>query len=208
MDFIDQIYYINLDYRVDRKLQIEDWLEESNFPMNKVTRITAISTPGNGVLGCALSHIKTLEEFLSSSYNTCLILEDDYVPNDIKSFWSNFQKLKESNIKYDIVLCSYNLLDYDEGPCEFLKKVNKSFTTSSYLINRNFAPKLLENLKEGVQKKTNKEAITKKKEDEFSLDVYWQKLMPLSDWYCFYPRIGKQSESYSDIQGHYTNYHA
>jgi GR25 family glycosyltransferase involved in LPS biosynthesis len=176
--------------------------------MEKVTRISAVSTPNNGVLGCALSHVKTLEIFLSSNNNNSLILEDDYVPVEITTFWENFKKIKEYTIDYDIIMGSYNNLEYEDTHLPFLKKVMKSLTTSSYLITRDFAPKLIENLKEGITKKIEMEKISRKKEDDYSLDVYWQKLMPTSKWYCFYPRIGKQSASFSDIQGHYTEYNA
>jgi hypothetical protein len=208
MNTIDHIYYINLDYRTDRRLHFEEWIEESGVPMEKVTRISAISTPGNGALGCIMSHIKTLETFLNSNHNTCLIFEDDYVPIDTKTFWDNFKKLKDYNVDYDLIMGSYNVLEYDDTQYDFLKHVKKSFTTSSYITKRDFIPKLLENYKDCLQKKIEKETITHTKADEFSLDVYWQKLMPISKWYCFYPRIGIQRESYSDIQGHITAYNA
>lgn len=206
MNVIEHIYYINLDYRSDRRLQMEDWLEESGVPPEKVTRIPGIPTPGNGILGCTMGHIKAVETFLESNYNTCIIFEDDYTPLNISTFWQNFEKLKD--VDYDLVMGSYNKLEYEDSPYDFLKRVKYSFTASAYLITRIFAPKLLEVFKEGLQKKIEKEAITHKKEDEFSNDVYWMKLMPVSKWYCFYPRLGIQRESYSDIQGHITCYNA
>jgi GR25 family glycosyltransferase involved in LPS biosynthesis len=208
MNTIDHVYYINLDYRTDRRLQFEDWIEESGFPSQKVTRISGTPTPGNGILGCTMGHIKAIETFLVSNHTNCIIFEDDYVPLDVHTFWKNFQKLKDYNIDYNIVMGSYNVLDYNDTDYEFLKKVNSSLTASAYLITREFAPKLLETFKEGLQKKIEMESITHRKADEYSNDVYWQKLMPISKWYCFYPRIGIQRESYSDIQGHITAYNA
>ncbi len=208
MDTIDHVYYINLDYRSDRRLQFEDWIEESGFPTEKVTRISATSVPGRGHIGCLLSHIKTLEEFLKSDHHNCLVLEDDYVPLELKTFWNNFETLEKSKIDYDLIMCAYNVLKYDEGPVDFLKKVNSSFTSSGYLITKAFAPTLLNNFKEAVQKCIEQENITKQKANEYCLDNYWQNLMPISKWYCFYPRIGIQRESYSDIQGHVTAYNA
>jgi GR25 family glycosyltransferase involved in LPS biosynthesis len=208
MDTIDHVYYINLDYRSDRRLKFEDWIEESGFPKEKVTRISGIPTPGNGILGCTMGHIRAIKTFLESSFKNCIIFEDDYVPLDIPTFWQNFQKLKDSNLDYDLVMGSYNVLEYDDTQFDFIKRVKASLTASAYLITRDFAPKLIEVLKEGLQKKVEREAIIHRKADEFSNDVYWQKLMPLSNWYCFYPRIGIQRESYSDIQGHVTAYNA
>jgi GR25 family glycosyltransferase involved in LPS biosynthesis len=208
MDFVDHIYYINLDYRTDRRLQFEDWIEQSGFPMNKVTRISATHVPGRGHLGCTLSHIKTLETFIQSPHHRCLVLEDDYIPNDIHTFWENFEKLKSQNIDFDLVMCAYNSLECEEGPAEYLKKVKSSFTSSGYLITKAFAPRLLENIKEAANLCEKREQETRKKADEFCIDVYWTTLMTVSKWYCFFPRIGKQSASYSDVQGHYTEYNA
>jgi hypothetical protein len=200
MNTIDHIYYINLDYRTDRRLQIEEWIEESGFPTGKITRISAVHTPESGYIGCALSHIKALEEFLKSSHRNCIIFEDDYIPIDTKTYWSTFSKLDEFNISYDIIMCAYNELDSDETNIPWLHKVKKSFTTSGYLIKRDFAPKLIENLKEGVLCLIDQINKTNKVDHIYVLDVYWQKLMLVSKWYCFYPRIGKQRDGYSDIQ--------
>lgn len=208
MNTIDHIYYINLDYRTDRRLQFEDWLQESGFPEDKVTRISAIQINGRGHLGAALSHCKALQTFLASSHKNCIIFEDDFVPIDLNTFWNNFKLLHDSNISYDLIMCSYNVLNYEEGPVNFLKKVVESFTASGYLITREFAPKLLENFKEAAENIVKVENETRKKADDFCLDVHWMKLMPISNWYCFFPRIGKQAASYSDIQGHYTDYNA
>jgi GR25 family glycosyltransferase involved in LPS biosynthesis len=109
MNTIDHIYYINLDYRTDRRLQFEEWIEESGFPTEKVTRISAVATPGKGIIGCTLSHIKTLEIFLESKNNNCIIFEDDFIPLDIKSFWNNFQLIEDINLDYDIVLARYTI---------------------------------------------------------------------------------------------------
>jgi hypothetical protein len=208
MNTIDHIYYINLDYRTDRRLQFEDWLQETNFPDEKVTRISAIQVPSRGHLGAAISHCEALKAFLNSPHKNCIIFEDDFVPINPKSFWTNFSLLKDAKIDYDLVMCSYNVLKCDDGPADFLKKVNESFTASGYLITREFAPKLLENFKEAAENIVKVENETHKKANIFCIDVHWMKLMPLSKWYCFYPRIGKQCASYSDIQGHYTDYNA
>jgi GR25 family glycosyltransferase involved in LPS biosynthesis len=208
MDTISHIYYINLDYRTDRRVQMEDWLEETGVPSEKITRISAVHTPESGYFGCALSHIKALEEFLTSSHKNCIIFEDDYMPIDSKTYWDTYSKLEEFNISYDIIMCAYNQLESEETTVPWLRKVNKSFTTSGYLITREFAPKLIENLKEGYGHLIDQSQKTNKIDHAYVLDVYWQKLMTTSKWYCFYPRIGKQREGYSDIQQRCVDYMA
>jgi GR25 family glycosyltransferase involved in LPS biosynthesis len=206
MNIIDHVYYINLDYRHDRRLQMEDWLDESGFPNQKVTRISAVQLPGAGHIGCLMSHIHTLKKFLESEYNTSLIFEDDYKPLDVLSFWSNFKKLQSSKIDYDIVMCAYNKLISEPTEFEWLHRVNFSYTSSGYLITRKFAPILIQNFTDAVNKIVEYEQLHKTRANDFCLDVYWQKLMPISKWYCFYPRIGKQIDSFSDIQSQYTTY--
>jgi len=205
MDKIDVLYYINLDYRTDRKLEFLDWVEESGFPEERIQRIQAVATPGRGHIGCLLSHIKTLETFLASEKKICLVFEDDYIPVDIKTFWVNFSKLFSSNKNFDIVLCSYNLLKSEPTEIDFLKKVSHSYTSSGYLITRSFAPRLIENFKEAVQNILRIEENTRQKCNEFCLDVHWANLMPTSEWFTFYPKIGHQRESFSDIDMVYAN---
>lgn len=205
MDKIDVLYYINLDYRIDRKIDFLDWVEESGFPGEKIKRIQAVATPKRGHIGCLLSHIKTLETFLSSGRDICLVFEDDYIPLDIKTFWGNFDKLFSSNKVFDIVLCSYNELKSEKTDVDFLQKVCHSYTSSGYLITKAFAPRLLENFKEAVINVIRIEEDTRQKCNEFCLDVHWTKLMPNSEWFTFYPKIGIQRDSFSDIDMVFTN---
>jgi len=205
---VDQIYYINLDYRTDRRFEMEEWLEESGVPSEKITRISAIHTPGAGHLGCLASHSKALIEFLKSPYKTCIILEDDYVPIDIKTYWASINQVFEHNVNFDLVMLSYNKLQSDPTEFSFLHRVKFSYTTSGYLITKDFAPKLLENFREALTKCLEFEKENQRKGDDFCADIYWMKLMPVSNWYCIYPRVGKQRASFSDLQGHYTDYNA
>jgi GR25 family glycosyltransferase involved in LPS biosynthesis len=206
MDKIDIVYYINLDYRVDRKQEFLEWIDKSGFPETHVERVSAIHTPGRGHIGCLLSHIRAIETFLKSDKDLCLVFEDDYMPLDSASYWENFEKLFASRKKFDIVMLSYNVLQSEKTDVYFLQKVSQSYTSSGYLVTRTFAPKLLANFKDALQNCLREESITGVKSNEFCLDVHWSKLMVESEWFCFYPRIGTQRPSFSDVQGHYTTY--
>jgi hypothetical protein len=206
MEFIPAIYYINLDYRTDRKLQFMDWLLESEYPEHQVHRISAIHVPGRGHLGALQSHIKTLETFLASNHARCMIFEDDYHPLDISVFWQSISQVFTTNIVFDVVMLAYNVLESTPTQFPFLHRVSKSFTASGFIITREFASKLLENFKEALIKLLDEEEKTKRKANQYCLDVYWHSLMNTSQWYCIYPRLGKQHESYSDIEQVYANY--
>lgn len=208
MDKVDALYYINLDYRTDRKLEFLNWVEESGFPEEKINRIQAIPTPGRGHIGCCLSHIKTLETFLASPHNTCIIFEDDFQPLRTETFWSDVGRLFDSQKQYDIVVCSYNELKSEETDIPFLRKVNYSFTASGFIITREFAKVLKEHWQKGIKLLIEEEEQTKRKCDRYMNDVYWMELMPNAKWFCFYPRLGVQRGSFSDLQLQYTDYNA
>jgi len=208
MDKIDVLYYINLDYRTDRKTEFLEWVEGSGFPEEKVHRIQAIAKPGKGYIGASLSHIKALDTFLTSSHNTCIIFEDDYTPLNISTFWSDVNRLFDSGISYDLVMCSYGTLKSKPTELPFLHKVYESFTASGYILTREFAKVLKEHWEKGIELLLEEEERTNVQCEKYKLDVFWMELMPTTNWYCFYPRLGIQKPSFSDIQMHYTTYNA
>lgn len=207
MEKIDCFYYINLDHRVDRKEQMEAEFEKVGIPKEKVVRIPGIYTKGFGILGCALSHIKTLETFLDSTYKNCLVCEDDFMFHlDINYIKYLLKMFFQKNIPYDIVMLSGNVKQEEDTSFHFLKKIKEAQTTSSYVITREFAFHLLENLREGAKLLKEYKEATSETKHEYCLDIYWQKLQPQSRWYILSPKIGIQRESYSDIAEHMTNY--
>ena len=196
---IDVIYFINLDHREDRKKEFTDWVSESKFN-GVVERIPAIHNKNKGHIGCTMSHIKALETFLNSQYETCIIYEDDYQPCDIENYWNNITKITD-DINFDVILLSYN--DYNleiiDTKYDFLKKIVFTYTASGYMINKPFAAILLDCFKECLFLCLEEEKITNHNTERYCIDVYWMKLMKMYNFYSFYPRIGKQRESYSDI---------
>ena len=213
-DYIDVAYYINLDHRTDRNEQLLGELAKIDFPTEKIERIPATYLKERGHLGASLSHIKTVETFLQSEHNTCIIFEDDFEfsqpPEEVKS---TIQKLFEDKVDFDICMLSANV--YDEEPLpgyDYIKKINSGATASGFILTRNFAPILLENLKEGAQKledsyneRTYITNISKIDPDyfnyngDFALDHYWISIQSGNNWFIFNPKMGKQRDSYSDI---------
>ena len=203
---VDIIYYINLDHREDRKTEFMNWISESKFNGN-IERIPAIYNNNKGYIGCTMSHIKALETFLNSDYETCIIYEDDYQPCDIENYWDNIDKITE-DINFDAILLSYN--DYNleivDTKYDFLKKITFTYTASGYMIRKSFATILFECFKECLFLCLEEEKITNHNTERYCIDVYWMKLMKMYNFYCFYPRMGKQRESYSDILNKIVDY--
>lgn len=210
MDNIDTIYYINLEHRVDRNKEILDCMNDLGVPSEKLQRINAVYENYMGLLGCVKSHILTLETFIASDANICMVLEDDFQYKNKETFWSDISNIFDTKLNFDVVQLSYNhnflpelffVVKDTEHP--FLKKAQKTISTSSYIITKEFAPKLLENFKESANLLSMYGLINDK---AYALDVYWHILQEKSNWYVIYPSIGFQRGSYSDICKSYMEY--
>jgi len=199
MNNIPIIFYINLDHRQDRRNHIINQLEIINYPKDKIIRIPAIQTDFGG-LGCARSHVKTIETFLETGEQRCIVLEDDF------TFYQNitsdyfYQLLNNLPENWDIVMLSSNTIS-DRNFSDTFKKCNNAQTASGYMISKTFAPKLLQNFKESESNLSigNDYSI-------YAVDQYWKKLQPDSNWFICNPKIGYQMESYSDISKFVVNH--
>ncbi len=207
MEYIDCFYYINLEHRTDRKEQIESEFAKLGIPKEKIVRIDAHYTKGFGILGCGLSHLKAVETFIQSEYKNCIIFEDDFMFTlDVNYIKYLVKSIFKKNIKYDVVMLGGNLMKSEKTEHDFLNKVIDAQTASSYLITRDFAPKLLETYKESTKLLKEYKEQTGEKKHEYCNDIYWKKLQPESNWYILNPKCGYQRQSYSDNEEHVTDY--
>lgn len=193
----DIVYYINLKHRKDRFEHINKELEKTNIDKNKINRIDGIYYKTFGILGCAKSHILALESFIKSGKKNCIIFEDDFeftlTQEEINTLINTFFN---SNIKFDVLMLASNTLNDTSTQYKFLRKIINAQTLSAYCVSKEFAPILLNNYKESVMML---ERIGTKIY-QFCFDIYMKKLQPTSNWYCINPKIGRQMESYSDIE--------
>lgn len=190
---LNKIYYINLSHRLDRKEHIECLLEKASL-IDLTNRVDAIKND-EGAIGCILSHIKTLELFLENNVEYCLVLEDDFISDTPELIKSSIDKIFSDNIEFDIIQLSGNYIKLEDCNYSYLKKVIDSQTSSSYLVSRKFATILLNNFKQSLEL-----ISTFGRQHEYCLDIYWKRLQPISNWYCFYPPLGYQMDGYSDIE--------
>ena len=207
MEFVDCVYYINLDHRTDRKEQFEKEMQKLGVPVSKLVRISGIYNKEFGILGCGLSHKKALETFLASPHTNCIIFEDDFQftldSNYVKYLLKSIFREK---VPYDVVMLAGNLFKTQKTQWPFLQKVLDGQTASGFLITKDFAPKLVECLSESTVLLKDWYDKTKEKKHEYCNDIYWKKLQPKSNWYIVYPKTGIQRESYSDNEYKVTSY--
>lgn len=204
---IGAMYYINLNHRTDRNKQFLDWMKSTGVSSSKLHRIEAIYAPGpKAYLACIASHLKALETFMLSGQNVCIIYEDDHIPLDETTYWSQVQKIFTEQVPFDCIVLSNTILEAKPTQWPFLVHPSRCYTASGYIITRAFAPTLIETWKTGIRLAMEEHARTGKKADQYMNDVYWETIMPNHKFYVYTPRIGKQSDGYSDLQQHVVSY--
>ena len=200
MDKIDVVFYINLEHRTDRK---EHFLKEisklcPDDLIHKIVRIDAIKNE-NGILGCTLSHIKTMELFLKNEdWKTCIIFEDDFtfyesnidLNNELlNEFLNNFKEWDVCNLSIN-PRCAI----YSETKHPNVKKAIEIQAACGYCLNKSFAPTLL-NLFKICRDKISIDPNNK----IYSPDIAWKSLQEKNNWYVLNPDLGYQMNNFSDI---------
>ncbi len=196
MEKIDGVFYINLDERTDRRIQIETELNKLGL---KFERFPAIKHEF-GIIGCGQSHVAVLKLARERGLKNVLVFEDDFeLLVTPETFWQQFESFFAAKIDFDILLPSYNMSsssDYNS----FLYKVLDSQTTSSYLINAKYYDTLIYLWERSIQMQIDT------RNWDYALDMQWKLLQPRDNWYAFKIRLGKQRGSYSDIRQQFVEY--
>ena len=190
---IDHIFYINIEYRKDRRNEIECELNKYGLIGERYNAIYVQN--GRGCLGCSYSHLNVLKIARERGYKNVLILEDDF------KFTVSKEELEEGlnhlfslPFQFDVCMLGYNLQNgtiVEEFP--FLTKVYEAQTASAYLVNQSMYDKLIAVYEWAVPLLE----ITGEHWN-YTCDQSWKSLQPYSHWYCFTNRMGIQRPSYSD----------
>jgi hypothetical protein len=190
---INKIFYINLDKREDRKDEIESELKNYDL-FNISERIQAIETPGQGILGCTMSHLNAVKLAKERCYNNILILEDDFQFTISKEEFENqLQTFFENQIPYNICMISYNIQRSEPTEYPFLTKVVEAQTASGYIVHHSFYDKMIELYEWAIPLLRDT-----KQHWHYANDQCWKRLQPESHWYCLTTRCGRQRPGYSD----------
>jgi glycosyl transferase family 25 len=193
-DAIERVVYINLDERVDRKLQVQQELLKV-FPAEKIKRFAAIRTDFGGI-GCTMSHIAVLEMAKREGWSNVLIVEDDFVWASRIDTSSVILKRLMSN-PYDAIVLGGTLIRCDMASL----KLESCQSTTAYIVDRSYIDRMLENYKEGLQKLQETGDYP-----TYALDQYWKRLHASGRWYIVMPIMGAQRPGYSDIEKRNVNY--
>ncbi len=193
---MDNIVYINLKYRIDRKNHAEK--QFLKLGVNAI-RVDAINKM-DGAVGCTMSHIKCIEMAKQNNWSTVCICEDDILFTNPDLFKSQLKRFLQSDIKWDVLLLGANLAPPVDKH-EFYLKVYNAQTTTGYIVSQHYYDTLLKNFKEGLEFLTK--GINKK---SYAIDMYWKQLQIQDNWFILHPLSVVQESTYSDIEGTFVNY--
>ena len=195
---IDNVYYINLEERIDRKIQVE--MELKTLEWN-YERFNAIRLKDPRV-GCSMSHLKLLEKAKKEDMEYIVIVEDDIQFTKPEQFNTNLRKFLENIKDFDVLLLAGNLRPPVIKVNDYCLKITKAWTTTGYIVRKHYYDKLIDNIKTGI-----KNLMDKPNEHHlYAIDAHWQKLQATDNWYILYPRTVTQRPNFSTIENRYTDY--
>ena len=191
------VFYINLDSRTDRKQLIENELNELEW---KYERFPAIEKE-DGRLGCSMSHLRVLMIAKERNLDYVVILEDDI---QFKNPVFLNKHIKKAIVRdFDVLLIAGNIrppITPTDNPNLF--RVQKSYTTTGYIVKNHYYDKIIDNYKMGILQ------LMKNPQQKgcYEIDVFWDKLQKEDYWLIIIPRTVTQRSDYSDILKRQVNY--
>jgi hypothetical protein len=188
---IDHIFYMNLDYRTDRKEQFEEEMKIMNWETERFSAV--YHKPPKGTVGASKSLLSVLKLAKEREYKNVLIFQDDFTFLESKEVVeTELQKLFELKPDFDVCMLAYKL-NHSVPENDFLIKVLHAQTATALLVNGHYYDTLIELYTESTPKleMTMQHWL-------YACDTVWKSLMERDNWYCFNKRLGKQRPSWSD----------
>jgi len=197
---IQNIFYINLEHRTDRKEHVENQL--TSIGLKTYERFNAIKM-ANGAIGCSMSHLRILQLALDKNMDHILIVEDDITFLNPQLFIEQFNKcITKLDNKWDVILFAGNNVPPYTAIDDSCIQVTRCQTTTGYLVNGHYIKILMNNIKMGLTQLINKP----EQHAIFAIDKFWFVLQKNSRWFLITPLSVIQRDDYSDIEKKHTEY--
>ena len=195
---LTNIFYINLESRLDRRLFFENQMKTVGF---KAERFEAIKH-NIGAIGCSLSHLHLLKYARCNNLDHILIMEDDIMFLNPKIFINNLNECLLNHSDFDVLLIAGNNMGDYTRLDNYCVKISKCQTTTGYIVKKHYYDKLIKNYEDGI----NKLLQNIKYRHNYTIDQYWNKLQLIDKWYLVTPLTVTQKPDYSDIEKRIINY--
>jgi GR25 family glycosyltransferase involved in LPS biosynthesis len=152
LDYIDKAYYINLDYRTDRKEIFENQIKNLGFDAERYDavqlKLEDIDNPFRDTswhkkMGCCQSHINLIKLAKEQNLKNIWILEDDctFVDGFMEKAKKCIDELK--NLEWDVFYFGGEPNREAEPHSDLLVKTNGVYGAHSYIVNHTFYDKVI-----------------------------------------------------------------
>jgi GR25 family glycosyltransferase involved in LPS biosynthesis len=195
---IQNIFYINLDSRPDRRSFFEKEIQKVGLTAR---RFNAIKHKV-GALGCSMSHLYLLKYAKQQNLDHILIMEDDIMFLKSETFINSINNFLSSEIDFDVLLLAGNNMGPYTKIHDFCVKIKKCQTTTAYLVKKHYYDTLIKNIADGIKLL----ALNLTSLNDYAIDQYWNRLQLQDNWCLLTPLTITQRPSYSDIERRITNY--
>lgn len=196
--FIDHIFYINLEYRTDRKEEVEKELNDFGLSFERFNAIKK----DYGPTGCLLSHLEVLKLARERNYKNVLIFEDDFTflvsKEEFETQIKNFFAL---DLPYDVLFLSYGLIQSLPLENNVVNKALECQTASGYIVHQRYYDKLIE-----IFEKSAPLLDSTRMHWIYINDQIWKQYQVEDQYLYFIKRIGRQRPSYSDLSNAYVDH--
>lgn len=219
---IPDIYYINLDDKVDRRKYMENQFEY--WGVKNYTRISACDGreddlsgilegryPENmtsGEVGCVTSHLKALKQWLETSDDEYLIMMEDDCDLSTVKHWGFTWKQFFSQVPFGFDVVQLAIINPQSITVRMHRRFVNDFSTACYVINRHYAQKLVNlhcrgdkfKLDQGVKPRVVADDLIYNSGNTFAMPLFLYKLDLGSDIHDIHIEVFHKS-SYEGLWG-------
>lgn len=199
IQYVDNIYCINLDRRVDRWNDCIKEFKKINIE-NFVTRFSAVEM-NPGIAGCTRSHYEVIKLAKARGEKNILILEDD-VQFKADIFYDvllqSFHQMKNYNIYYNLFYLGATLKGQNNILInKNLARLSFAKTTHAYIVHSNVYDYII-NAYSNIDWK-DRTIWDSSNPNRMNIDVWYINIQKLGHTYGTYPAIADQRKGYSDL---------
>ena len=204
---LENVVYINLESRKDRKEHIEKELDELGW---KYERFNAIPNK-KGIIGCGFSHLKVILNAKEKNLDYVVVLEDDAQFLDKSFINQQVEQIFRSGLTYDVLLLSGNmrppLIKNTECPelGNHIYQTRKCWFGTAYVVKKHYYDVFIANVKEGLHYRMTKPE-TPENVNRYAWDAWWMRMQEKDKWLIVLPRTVVQRADYSNIENRYVDY--
>jgi len=188
-------FYINLERRTDRRELIEKELADKGLDVERFKALEH-SQPA---IGCTMSHLAVIKLARERKYDCVVVFEDDFEFLVTTEEWNRLITCLPAS--YDVVMMSY-YTQKSEPHDDIFDRVHDAQTTSGYIVHSKFYDTLIARWDEGLRLFLEHPHV----HWLYILDQYWKALQPVSEWYQFKNRLGRQRAGFNDLSNSFSDY--